>query len=254
MILERERRGKIEILTLNRPESRNAMTPELSELMADVWEELSTDDDVWAVILTGAGTVFCAGADLKVVAAGDSGGIASKRGGFGGIVERDFPKPLIAACNGPALAGGFEMVLACDMVVASTTATFGIPEAKRGLLAAAGGPIRLAKRIPLAIALEMGLTGDPFDAARAYELGLVNRVAKPDAVLDTAIALADRVVENAPVSVRITKRLTKEGQQMTEAEGWALTNKLAGSLFESGDAMEGAMAFLEKRPPVWKGR
>ncbi|MCU1456569.1 MAG: enoyl-CoA hydratase/carnithine racemase [Actinomycetia bacterium] len=252
MILERERRGKIEILTLNRPESRNAMTPELSELLADTWEELETDTDVWAVILTGAGTVFCAGADLKVVASGDSAGIASKRGGFGGLVERDFPKPLIAACNGPALAGGFEMVLACDMVVASTAATFGIPEAKRGLLAAAGGPIRLAKRIPLAIALEMGMTGDPVDARRAFDLGLVNRVAEPDAVIDTAIALAERIVENSPVSVRITKRLTKESQQVTESEGWALTNAIAGELFASGDAMEGAMAFLEKRPPVWK--
>ncbi len=252
MILERERRGKIEILTLNRPESRNAMTPELSELLADTWEELEADTGVWAVILTGAGTVFCAGADLKVVASGDSGGIASKRGGFGGLVEREFPKPLIAACNGPALAGGFEMVLACDLVVASTAATFGIPEAKRGLLAAAGGPIRLAKRIPLAIALELGMTGNPVSAQRAYDLGLVNRVAEPDAVIDTAIALAESIVENSPVSVRITKRLTKESQQVTEAEGWALTNAIAGELFQSGDAMEGAMAFLEKRPPVWK--
>ena len=147
MILERERRGRIEILRLNRPEARNAMSPELSQAIEDALDEIEADAAVGAVILTGAGPVFCAGADLKVVASGKAQNIETKKGGFGGVVRRALVKPLIAAVQGPALAGGFELVLACDLVVAADTATFGLPEAKRGLLAAAGGPIRLAERV-----------------------------------------------------------------------------------------------------------
>src|SRR4029077_9431031 len=187
MILERERRGRVEILRLNRPEARNAMSPELSLAIEQALDDVEAQRDVWTVVITGTGPVFCAGADLKVVAQGRGMDINAPKGGFGGIVQRDFPKPIIAACNGPALAGGFELVLACDLVVAAEEATFGLPEAKRGLLASAGGPIRLAKRVALATALELVMTGDPIPASRAFELGLVNRVVPVDQVVDEAV-------------------------------------------------------------------
>ncbi len=167
-------------------------------------------------------------------------------------MTRDFPKPIIAAVNGPALAGGFEIVLSCDLVVAADTARFGIPEAKRGLMAAAGGLIRLPKRVPLAIALELAMTGDPIDAERALQLGLVNRVVPAGHVMDEALALADRIGENSPAAVRASRQLVREAGELTEAEGWKRTIELMMPVFESGDAVEGATAFAEKRPPVWK--
>ena len=196
--------------------------------------------------------MFCAGADLKVVAAGKANDIARGKGGFAGIVTRYFPKPMIAAVNGPALAGGFEIVLSCDLVVASENARFGIPEVKRGLMAAAGGLIRLPKRIPLATALELAMTGDPIDAQRALQLGLVNRVVAADAVVAEAIALAERIGENSPAAVRASRQLVLEAGDLTEDEGWTRTLELMLPVFESGDAIEGATAFAEKRPPVWK--
>jgi enoyl-CoA hydratase len=167
-------------------------------------------------------------------------------------VTRDFPKPLIAAVNGPALAGGFEIVLSCDLVIASDTARFGIPEVKRGLMAAAGGLIRLPKRVPLAIALELAMTGDPIDANRALALGLVNRVVTQDRVVDEATALAERIGENSPIAVRQSRQLVREAAELPEAEGWRRTNELVLDVFASGDAVEGATAFAEKRQPVWK--
>ena len=173
----RERQGRIEILTINRPEARNAVNGAVSKAFTEAFDELENDDDCNVVIVTGAGDkAFCAGMDLKAFAAGEAGEIMGARGGFGGIAQRDFPKPLIAAVNGSALAGGCEIMLSCDLVVAAEGATFGIPEVKRGLMAAAGGLIRLPKRIPPAIALELALTGDPIDARRALAIGLVNRV------------------------------------------------------------------------------
>lgn len=251
MILERERRGRIEILTLNRPEARNAMNPELSLAIEHALDEIETDRNVWSVVITGNGPVFCAGADLKVVMTGDAAAINAPKGGFGGLVQRDFPKPVIAAVNGTALAGGFELVLACDLVVAADTASFGLSEAKRGLLAAAGGPIRLAKRVPLATALEIVMIGDAMPAARAFELGLVNRVVPADRVVDEAVALAERINENSPTAVRAGRRLVRESAQLSEDEGWRLTNALALEVFSHGDAIEGSTAFAEKRPPVW---
>ena len=250
-ILERERRGRVEILTLNRPEARNAMSPELSLAIEDALDDVERDRGVWAVIITGTGPIFCAGADLKVVAQGRGMEINAPKGGFGGLVQRDFPKPIIAAVNGPALAGGFELVLACDLVVAAEEATFGLPEAKRGLLASAGGPIRLAKRVATATALELVMTGDPIPAARAYELGLVNRVVPVGKVVDEAIAIADRIAENSPTAVRIARRLVKDAVDLTEAEAWERTNALAVGIFQSGDAIEGSTAFAEKRAPKW---
>jgi enoyl-CoA hydratase len=251
MVLERERRGRVEILRMNRPEARNAMSPELSTALEAALDDTESDREVRAVVLTGADPVFCAGADLKVVASGNGIDIETKRGGFGGIVRRDLVKPLIAAVNGHALAGGFELVLACDLVVAAEGADFGLPEAKRGLLAAAGGPFRLAQRVPLATALEIVMTGDPISATRAHELGLVNRVTSADAVVDEAVALAERILENSPAAVRMARRLVRESARLDEAAAWKLTYELAGELNASGDALEGATAFAEKRQPVW---
>jgi enoyl-CoA hydratase/carnithine racemase len=220
--------------------------------MVTVLDEVEDDPELRAVVLTGRGDVFSAGADLKVVAQGKANDIARGKGGFAGVVTRDFPKPMIAAVNGPALAGGFEIVLACDLVVAAASARFGIPEVKRGLMAAAGGLIRLPKRVPLAIALELAMTGDAIDAARALQLGLVNRVVSADRVVDEAIALAERIGENSPIAVRNSRQLVREAAELTEDEGWARTLELMTPVFESGDAIEGATAFAEKRPPVWR--
>lgn len=251
-ILERERRGRVEILRLNRPEARNAISPELSAAVEVALDEIEADPEVWTVVLTGTGPIFCAGADLKVIAAGGGAGIETEKGGFGGLARRRFAKPVIAAVQGPALAGGFELVLGCDLVVAAETATFGLPEAKRGLLAGAGGPIRLAHRVALAAALEIVMTGDPITAERAYDLGLVNRVVPAERVVDEAVALAERINENSPTAVRVGRKLVLRAAEVDEAEGWSITRELAPEVFASGDAIEGATAFAEKRPPVWK--
>ena len=250
-VLARERRERVEILRLDRPKSRNAMSPELSKAIEDALDDVETDPDVWAVVLTGTGPVFCAGADLKVIASGGSIEIETERGGFGGFVQREFSKPVIAAVNGHALAGGFELVLACDLVVAAEGATFGLPEVKRGLLAAAGGPIRLAKRVPLATALEIVMTGDAITAARAHALGLVNRVVPADRVVDEALALAARIGEASPAAVRGARRLVRRSVDLTEPEAWALNRTIMGEVFASGDSLEGASAFIEKRTPKW---
>jgi enoyl-CoA hydratase len=201
--------------------------------------------------LTGAGDkAFSAGMDLKAFAAGEFP-ITDK--GFGGITERDFPKPLIAAANGAALAGGFEILISCDMVVAAEHAKFGIPEAARGLIAGGGGLIRLPKRIPLAVAYEMALTAEPIDAHRAYELGLVNRVVPGEKVLDEAVALAERIAKNAPLAVRTSKYVMKKSRELSEEECWLLNTEAFGIIGRSSDAMEGAVAFAEKREPNWQG-
>jgi enoyl-CoA hydratase/carnithine racemase len=253
-LVEFERRGHIALVTINRPEARNAISPEVSQAMAAALDEIEADDELRAVVVTGSGEVFSAGADLKVVAQGRGMDIARGKGGFAGLVNRDFPKPVIAAVNGPALAGGFEIVLSCDLVVAADTARFGIPEVQRGLMAAAGGLIRLPKRVPLAIALEMAMTGDPIDAPRALALGLVNRVVARDQVLTEACALADRIGENSPIAVRLSRQLVREAAELPEADGWQRTNELAVQVFASGDAVEGATAFAEKRKPVWQSK
>ncbi len=248
----RERRGHVEILTINRPEARNAINRATAIALGEALDACESDDDVWVVILTGAGDkAFSAGMDLKAFAAGEFP-VTDK--GFGGITQRDFPKPLIAAANGAALAGGFEILISCDMVVAADHAKFGIPEASRGLIAGGGGLIRLPKRIPLAVAYEMALTADPIDAARAYELGLVNRVVPGNQVLDQAIALAERIAKNAPLAVRTSKDVMKRSRELSEEECWNLNSEAFGLIGRSADALEGAIAFAEKREPSWQGK
>jgi len=248
--LLRERRGHVELLTLNRPEARNAMNRALAIELSTAVDEAENDADVWVVVLTAAGDkAFCAGMDLKGFAAGE---FPSTDKGFGGMTQRDFPKPIIAAVNGSALAGGLELMLSCDMVVAADHAKFGIPEASRGLIAGAGGLIRLPKRIPLAVAYELALTADPMDAQRAYELGLVNRVVPGADVLDTAIALAERIARNAPLAVRTSKSVMKQATELSEDEAWKVNNSAFGVIMSSPDAMEGAIAFAEKREPNWQ--
>ena len=251
-VVELERRGSVALVTLNRPEARNAISPEVSQAMVAILDECEEDQGVRAVVLTGAGEVFCAGADLKVIASGRGADIASVKGGFGGFVQRDFPKPLIAAVNGPALAGGFELVLAADVVVAADTSRFGIPEVQRGLIAAAGGLVRLPKRVPLAVAMELAMTGEPIGVDRAYQLGLVNRVVPRERVVDEAIVLAERIGENSPISVRTSKQLLREALELNEEHAWARNFELNADVWRSGDTVEGATAFAEKRKPVWK--
>ncbi|HVA52638.1 MAG TPA: crotonase/enoyl-CoA hydratase family protein [Acidimicrobiales bacterium] len=248
----RERRGHVELLTINRPEARNAINRATALALSDALDECETLDEVWVVVLTGAGDkAFSAGMDLKAFATGEFP-ITDK--GFGGLTKRDFPKPLIAAANGSALAGGFEMMLSCDMVIAAEHAMFGIPEASRGLVAGAGGLIRLPKRVPLTVAFEMALTADPISAARAYELGLVNHVVHGDVVLDVAIALAERIAKNAPLAVRTSKAVMRRAGELTEAEAWAVSDEAFAMIGRSADAMEGAVAFAEKRDANWQGK
>src|ERR1700690_1958663 len=214
-----ELRGHVEILTINRPEARNAINRTTAIALGDALDRCATDDDVWVVVLTAAGDkAFSAGMDLKAFASGEFP-ITEK--GFGGITKRDFPKALIAACNGSALAGGCEIMLSCDLVVAADHAKFGIPEVARGLVAGAGGLIRLPKRLPQAIALELALTGEPIDAARALQIGLVNRVVPGDRLMDEALSLAGRIAKNAPLAVRLSKQVMKQAAELSEDEAWA---------------------------------
>jgi len=251
--VELERRERMAIAAINRPESRNAVNGDVANGMEAILDELEGDDDIQAVVITGRGPTFCAGADLKKVAKGEGGDLATKRGGFGGIVTRDFPKPLIAAVNGPALDGGFELVLACDLVIAAEDAVFGLPEAKRGLFAAAGGLIRLPKRIPLALATEVAITGDPIDATRAFQLGLVNRLVPADQVVDAAVELAGRIARNGPLAVKNSLKMVREAGDLSDEDAWRRNYELAMEVFASKDSIEGATAFAEKREPRWTG-
>ncbi len=254
-VVLRDRQGHTEILTINRPEARNAVNGAVSRAFTEAFDELEADDDCWVVIVTGSGDkAFSAGMDLKAFTAGEAGEIMGAKGGFGGIAQRNFPKPLIAAVNGSALAGGCEIMLACDLVVAVEEAKFGIPEVKRGLMAGAGALFRLPKKIPPTIAMELALTGDPIDAHRALELGLVNRVVPAGKLMEEALALAGTITDNAPIAVRVSKRVMKEAGELPDAEGWAVNNAAVPEVFGSADAQEGPIAFAEKRKPNWTGK
>ncbi len=254
MSVDFEKHGSYAVIKINRPEARNAVNSAVAQGIEDAIDQIEADDEIWVGILTAEPPVFCAGADLKEINSGNAAGLATAKGGFGGITQRDRTKPIIAAVDGPALAGGTEIVLSCDLVVASTTATFGVPEVKRSLVAAAGGLFRLGRKVPVNIAMELALTGDPIDAARAHHFGLVNRLVEPGEVLGEAIALAEQICANAPVAVRESRRIVLEATNAPDDVGWEMSIKGMSIAMQSEDFAEGLTAFIEKRPPVWKGR
>jgi enoyl-CoA hydratase len=246
-----ETRDGVLIVTLNRPEAKNAATKLLSELVAAAMDTLDGDDSLRVGIITGAGGTFCSGMDLKGFLRGETPFVAGR--GFAGLTEAPPKKPLIAAVNGYALAGGFEIMLACDLVVANRDAKFGIPEAKRGLAAAAGGLVRLPRQINPRLAMELALTGEFVSATRAYEMGLINRVTDGDA-LDGALELAAAITANGPLAVARSKQVIVESREWSEADMWKKQGETLGNLFMTEDAREGAAAFAEKRKPDWKGK
>ncbi len=253
-MVDYETRGHVGVLKLNRPDKKNAVNGDVAAGMEAAIDQVEEDDDIWVAVLTHAGDVFSAGADLKAINEGRGGELSTAKGGFGGIASRSRTKPIIAAVDGPALAGGTEIVLSCDLVVASSAASFGIPEVKRSLVAGAGGLFRLPRVLPRNVALELGLTGDPITAERAYHFGLVNELCEAGQALDTAMVLAERVAANAPLAVRETRRLMLSLPNEDDETGFKESNQAMMGLANSEDFWEGPKAFLEKRPPVWKGR
>jgi enoyl-CoA hydratase len=247
-----ERRDGVFIVTINRPDARNAVNGGVADGMAAAMDELDGDDDLRVGVVTGAGGYFSAGMDLKAFVSGESPYSGDR--GFAGITQRSSRKPLIAAVEGFALAGGFEIALSCDLIVASREARFGIPEVKRSLVAAAGALIRLPKRIPYHFAMELAMTGEPIGAERAHEIGIVNRLAEPGTALDTALELAAQITKNAPLALIASKEILKQSANWTEREAWERQGEISGPVFVSEDAREGATAFAEKRDPVWRGR
>jgi enoyl-CoA hydratase len=257
-MIDYQKQGNVAVITINRPDARNAVNTAVATGIEEAVDRLEADDEVWVGILTGAktakGYIFCAGADLKQMSV-DPGGMMTPRGGFGGFVMRERTKPIIAAVDGPALAGGTELVLACDLVVASKTAVFGVPEVKRNLVAAAGALFRMPRKLPRNVAMELALTGRlDFPAERAYHFGLVNVLCEEGGALEAAKKLAAQISENAPLAVRESRKIILEATDQPDDVGWRLSNEGIAKMFGTEDFTEGLAAFVEKRPPKWKGR
>lgn len=258
-IVEYEVRGKIAIITLNRPEARNAVNGDVASGLESAIDQLEQDSNIWIGILAANTTgqerpVFCAGADLKAINSGQAAALNTARGGFGGFVYRERKKPVIAAVDGLATAGGCELVLACDMLVATTRSAFGLAEATRNLIAGAGGLFRLPRAIGRAAAMEAILTGEPFSAQRAYELGMVNKIVEPNTALEGAIDLANRVCKAAPLAVWASRKIVLASATESDENLIKMTNKEFGNVLGSEDTKEGLTAFIEKRPPKWQGK
>jgi len=254
MVVEYETKGRVAIITLNRPQARNAVNAAVASGLEKALDDYEEDSDLWAAILTANGKAFCAGADLKEVAAGNAGGLSTEKGGFAGIVSRPRTKPLIAAVTGSALAGGTEIALSCDVIIAAETSVFGLPEVKRSLIAAAGGLFRLPRAIGMAPALECILTGDPLPSERAYQLGMINQVCPEASVMDAAHAMADRICANAPLAVQASMQVAKRAYMDDDETLFKASGRAFGGVAASEDFKEGPRAFIEKRAPNWQGK
>ena len=239
-------------ITINRPNAKNAVNKDVAEGIAAALDALDADDNTHVVILTGAGGTFCSGMDLKAFVTGETPYVAGR--GFAGMVEKSTDKPMIAAVEGYALAGGCELAITCDLIVAADNSMFGIPEVKRGLAAAAGGLVRLPRQIPSRVAMEMALTGDFMSAERAMSVGLINQIAPAGEALEQAKALAAKIAENGPLADKRSKQVIKESIDWSQDEMFANQQEITSAVFSSEDAIEGATAFAEKRKPNWKGR
>ncbi len=253
MIVEYELLERVGLIRLNRPEARNAINGSMAAAIEAAVDRFEEDDEAWVGVICANGPAFCAGADLKAIAAGETD-LATERGGFAGVVDRTRSKPLIAAVEGPAVAGGTEIILACDLVVASTGAHFGIPEVKRSLIAAAGGLLRLPRVLPPSIAMELALTGADLSATEAHRHGMVNRLVEPGSALEKALELAAEINGNAPLAVRASRRSILATRLLPDEEANTVVMEESRAVWRSEDFQEGPLAFIEKRPPVWKGR
>jgi enoyl-CoA hydratase len=247
-----ERRDRVLLITINRPDQRNAVNAAVAEGIAAALDALDSESDMSVGVLTGAGKGFSAGMDLKAFVTGERPYAGDR--GFAGIAQRPPDKPLIAAVEGFAVAGGLEIALACDLIVASRGARLGVPEVKRSLVAAAGALLRLPRTLPRNLAMELALTGEPILAERAYELGLVNRLVDPGEALAGALELAAVIAENGPLALTATKRVLIESTDWADSDFFELQGAIVAPVMSSEDAREGAVAFAEKRPPVWKGK